>query len=61
MTLEHKSFANDNPILHYQKNVLIFNNLTNSIKFTKFIKYKKKHMKKKQNHQNGITCLLTLS
>ena len=36
------SLANDNPILNYQKSLLIFNNLTNSIKFTKFIENKNK-------------------
>jgi len=33
----NKSFAHDNPILNYSESVLIFNNVTNSIKFIESI------------------------
>ncbi len=33
----NKSFAHDNPILNYQESVLIFNNLSNTIKFIESI------------------------
>ncbi len=33
----NKSFAHDNPILNYSESVLIFNNVTNSIKFIKSV------------------------
>ncbi len=36
----NKSFAHDNPILNYQESVLIFNNVTNSIKFIESVEEK---------------------
>jgi predicted SprT family Zn-dependent metalloprotease len=33
----NKSFAHDNPILNYQESVLIFNNVSNTIKYIEFI------------------------
>lgn len=38
----NKSFAHDNPILNYDESVLIFNNLTNSIKFIQSIENRNK-------------------
>ncbi len=36
----NKSFAHDNPILNYSESILIFNNITNSIKFIESIEEK---------------------
>ena len=36
----NKSFAHDNPILNYDESVLIFNNITNTIKFVELIEAK---------------------
>ena len=36
----NKSFAHDNPILNYSESVLIFNNVTNSIKFIESVETK---------------------
>lgn len=42
----NKSFAHDNPILNYSESVLIFNNVTNSIKFIDIIE---NNIQKEQN------------
>jgi hypothetical protein len=41
----NKSLAHDNPILNYEESILIFNNLTNSIKFIQSIENKNKTVK----------------
>lgn len=38
----NKSFAHDNPILNYNESILIFNNISNSIKFIEALEEKKK-------------------
>lgn len=48
----NKSFAHDNPILNYSESVLIFNNVTNSIKFIETVEDKiDQELKKKQKQQ----------
>lgn len=42
----NRSFAHDNPILNYQESVLIFNNLSNTIKFIESIESKMKRNNK---------------
>lgn len=36
----NKSFAHDNPILNYHESILIFNNISNTIKFIETIETK---------------------
>jgi hypothetical protein len=36
----NKSFAHDNPILNYHESILIFNNISNTIKFIETIENK---------------------
>lgn len=51
----NKSFAHDNPVLNYQESVLIFNNVSNTIKFIESIETKIK--KTKQPEQADWTDL----
>lgn len=51
----NKSFAHDNPVLNYQESVLIFNNVSNTIKFIEFIETNMK--KKRAPEQNESTDL----
>ncbi len=44
----NKSFAHDNPILNYSESVLIFNNVTNTIKFIETIEDKIQQQLKKE-------------
>lgn len=44
----NKSFAHDNPILNYNESILIFNNISNSIKFIETIENQIKKSKKTQ-------------
>jgi hypothetical protein len=44
----NKSFAHDNPILNYQESILIFNNISNTIKFIETIENKIQNTKKPQ-------------
>lgn len=46
----NKSFAHDNPVLNYPESVLIFNNVTNSIKFIESIE-EKMDLEKKQTEK----------
>lgn len=41
----NKSFAHDNPLLNYQESILIFNNISNTIKFIESIERKPKKEK----------------
>ena len=41
----NKSFAHDNPILNYHESILIFNNISNSIKFIETIENKMLQLK----------------
>ena len=41
----NKSFAHDNPVLNYQESVLIFNNVSNTIKFIESIESRIKKTK----------------
>jgi hypothetical protein len=41
----NKSFAHDNPILNYQESILIFNNVSNTIKYIESIEGKIKNIK----------------
>ncbi|ANQ49388.1 abortive infection family protein [Flammeovirga sp. MY04] len=50
----NKSFAHDNPILNYSESVLIFNNVTNSIKFIESIE-EKIDLEKKQTESTEQT------
>ncbi len=53
----NKSFAHDNPVLNYQESVLIFNNVSNSIKFIESIEGRDELKRQKNlNKQNGATC-----
>lgn len=48
----NKSFAHDNPILNYPESVLIFNNVTNSIKFIETVEDKiDQDVKRKQKEE----------
>lgn len=47
----NKSFAHDNPVLNYSESVLIFNNVTNSIKFIESIE-EKIDLEKKQTERS---------
>jgi hypothetical protein len=38
----NKSFAHDNPLLNYHESILIFNNVSNTIKFIQFLENKNK-------------------
>lgn len=51
----NKSFAHDNPVLNYQESVLIFNNVSNSIKFIESIESDIK--KAKESEQEDWTEL----
>jgi hypothetical protein len=51
----NKSFAHDNPILNYQESILIFNNISNTIKFIEAIE--SKIQKNKQPQQANWTDL----
>ena len=44
----NKSFAHDNPVLNYQESVLIFNNVSNSIKFIESIEGRIKKIKEEE-------------
>ena len=44
----NKSFAHDNPILNYHESILIFNNISNSIKFIETIENKIQKSKQPQ-------------
>ena len=48
----NKSFAHDNPILNYEESVLIFNNVTNSLKFIETIEEKIDKKKKAEQSEN---------
>jgi len=41
----NKSLAHDNPILNYQESILIFNNISNTIKFIESIENRIKKIK----------------
>jgi hypothetical protein len=45
----NKSFAHDNPVLNYQESVLIFNNVSNTIKFIESIESQIKKTKEPEN------------
>ena len=45
----NKSLAHDNPILNYEESILIFNNVTNSIKFIQSIENKNKPVQKEES------------
>jgi hypothetical protein len=51
----NKSFAHDNPILNYSESVLIFNNITNSIKFIESVEKKIEQENKKEEVFNAET------
>lgn len=51
----NKSFAHDNPILNYAESVLIFNNVTNSIKFIESVEKKIEQENKKEEVANVET------
>jgi hypothetical protein len=51
----NKSFAHDNPILNYHESILIFNNISNTIKFIETIE--NKIQKTKQPQQADWTDL----
>ena len=51
----NKSFAHDNPILNYSESVLIFNNVTNSIKFIEIIEDKKRQEKNKITNEENVS------
>lgn len=51
----NKSFAHDNPVLNYHESILIFNNISNSIKFIETVE--NKIMKSKQPQQTDWTDL----
>ena len=51
----NKSFAHDNPILNYHESILIFNNISNTIKFIETIE--NKLQKSKQTQQADWTDL----
>jgi hypothetical protein len=48
----NKSFAHDNPILNYEESVLIFNNVTNSLKFIESVEEKIEKRKKEEQSEN---------
>ena len=48
----NKSFAHDNPILNYSESVLIFNNVTNSIKFIESVETKIEQENKAEKEVN---------
>jgi hypothetical protein len=48
----NKSFAHDNPILNYEESVLIFNNVTNSLKFIETVEEKIDKKKKAEQSEN---------
>lgn len=48
----NKSFAHDNPILNYEESVLIFNNMTNSMKFIENVEKKIDKKEKEEQSQN---------
>lgn len=51
----NKSFAHDNPVLNYQESVLIFNNVSNTIKFIESIEGQiKKVNEPEQNEWTGL-------
>ncbi|MDO6519931.1 abortive infection family protein [Zobellia uliginosa] len=49
----NKSFAHDNPILNYSESVLIFNNVTNSIKFIESVEKTLKQENKKEETESA--------
>lgn len=49
----NKSFAHDNPVLNYEESVLIFNNVTNSLKFIETVE-EKIDKKEKEEHSENI-------
>lgn len=49
----NKSFAHDNPVLNYEESVLIFNNVTNSLKFIETVE-EKIDKKEKEAHSENI-------
>jgi Abortive infection C-terminus len=53
----NRSFAHDNPILNYQESVLIFNNVSNAIKFIESIESKARKAKEKEPEQTDWTDL----
>lgn len=48
----NKSFAHDNPILNYEESVLIFNSVTNSLKFIETVEDKIDQRKKEEQTEN---------
>jgi hypothetical protein len=51
----NKSFAHDNPVLNYHESVLIFNNVSNTIKFIESIEGRiKKHKEPDQTEWNDL-------
>lgn len=51
----NKSFAHDNPVLNYQESVLIFNNISNTIKYIESIETNiKKKLKSNSNELNDL-------
>jgi len=47
----NKSFAHDNPILNYQESVLIFNNVSSTIKFIEYVETQMEMQKKAEQAQ----------
>lgn|SRR5690606_37578674 len=47
----NKSFAHDNPVLNYHESVLIFNNISSTIKFIEFIETQINKANKAENYQ----------
>jgi hypothetical protein len=48
----NKSFAHDNPILNYEESVLIFNSVTNSLRFIETVEEKIDKRKKEEQTEN---------
>lgn len=53
----NRSFAHDNPILNYHESILIFNNVSNAIKFIESIESRKTKEKEKEPEQTDWTDL----
>ena len=53
----NKSFAHDNPILNYHESILIFNNISNTIKFIETIENKIQKTKEPQQ-ADWTDCLV---